>query len=78
MTKGERVTWKLHVPGVDPQLDEIIARRFGPGWPRPCKRPEIIECALWICQVQNECAHVLTDDEKYEAALNRQKKKARP
>lgn len=31
--------WKIHKPGVDPVLDEIIARRFGPEFENQCARP---------------------------------------
>ena len=35
---------------------EIYMRRFGRNFTDPCKRPAVIECAMWECQVGNACA----------------------
>lgn len=35
--------------------EKALARRFGPAFEKPCARPSIIECALWECQMFNEC-----------------------
>lgn len=34
---------------------EIVARRFGLDHDKPCKRPDVITCAQWRCQMANEC-----------------------
>lgn len=35
---------------------EIVRRRFGAEFPgRPCADPNVIECALWDCQVRDRC-----------------------
>jgi hypothetical protein len=38
--RGERKlsgeTWKIHHPGLDPELDAILARRLGRGHDKPC------------------------------------------
>lgn len=66
--------WKVHIPGADPKMDELVSRRFGPGFPKPCKRPNMIECALSLCQWNNECAYIPSEDEKYEVALENQRR----
>ena len=49
--------WRHHVPGADPELDVIVARRFGSRHEKPCARPDILTCALWECQSINRCQH---------------------
>jgi hypothetical protein len=34
---------------------EIARRRFGSDHDKTCKRPEVRTCALWECQIANEC-----------------------
>jgi hypothetical protein len=52
---SEILGWKVHRPGQDPELDEIVYRRFGRDHKRPCRRPEVTTCALWACQFANAC-----------------------
>jgi hypothetical protein len=33
----------------------IVRRRFGPAFEKQCRRPTVIACATWECQVANEC-----------------------
>ncbi len=33
----------------------IAGRRFGPTFNKPCNDPEVIECAMWECQLANRC-----------------------
>lgn len=35
--------------------DEIVWRRFGPGFEKPCSDPNMIECAAVECQQANRC-----------------------
>lgn len=35
----------------------IVKRRFGPGFSKPCVRPDVIECAMWECQVKDRCRY---------------------
>lgn len=58
------MTWMVHEWGVDPQLDEIISRRFGPNHDKPCERPEILMCSLWECQRRNQCQYTKLKLEK--------------
>lgn len=34
---------------------ELVKRRFGPGFEKPCKRHNVVSCARWQCQQANEC-----------------------
>lgn len=36
---------------------EISKRRFGPAFENECRRPAMIECALWECQIANCCQY---------------------
>ena len=40
---------------IDTTADAIVWRRFGRNHDKPCKRPDILTCALWECQKANEC-----------------------
>jgi len=51
-----RPAWRVHRWGQNPELDEIVARRFGSRFDRPCNNPNIVECAMWECQQANRCA----------------------
>jgi hypothetical protein len=35
--------------------DATIWRRFGRNHDKPCKRPEILTCAMWECQKADKC-----------------------
>ena len=35
--------------------NEVLARRFGPKFERPCANPQMIECADWECQSRGRC-----------------------
>ena len=35
---------------------EIVTRRFGRDFDKPCDNPNVLECALWPCQVKDKCA----------------------
>jgi hypothetical protein len=37
------------------ERDERIWRRFGSNHEKPCKRPECATCAMWECQMADEC-----------------------
>lgn len=50
---GERGEWKVFRP-TDPNA-EIVARRFGRDHERKCNSPVVLTCAMWECQVANEC-----------------------
>lgn len=65
--------WKLYVFGADPIEDEIVSRRFGPSFNKPCQQPSMLECARRECQDANECTHKPTEQEKYEGALSLQR-----
>jgi hypothetical protein len=56
MKKQREASWSVHHPGVDPKLDKIVARRFGLWHKKPCRRPDMLTCALWECQERNKCA----------------------
>jgi hypothetical protein len=43
----------LSAPGATE--DEIVSRRFGPEFAKPCNDPAMKECALWECQKANAC-----------------------
>ena len=47
--------WKIYVEGRDPEQDKIVSRRFGPGYDKPCRNPNMIECAMPECQYANRC-----------------------
>jgi hypothetical protein len=47
--------WRLYKSGLDPELDQIVRRRFGPRFERPCSKATTIECALPKCQYANMC-----------------------
>jgi hypothetical protein len=47
--------WREHRPGLDPDLDKIVARRFGSKHDRPCRNPDMLSCARAQCQFENEC-----------------------
>lgn len=47
--------WREYHEGADPEHDKVVRRRFGPKCEKPCRRPEIIECARWKCQEANCC-----------------------
>jgi hypothetical protein len=49
------MTWTLHIPGENPELDKMLARRGGPGLDYPCKDQSTVECALWRCQERGAC-----------------------
>jgi hypothetical protein len=49
--------WRLYVEGADPELDKIVWRRFGRDHDKPCRRPEMLTCAMWKCQRANQCQH---------------------
>lgn len=49
--------WRPHVFGRDHDLDEIVRRRFGRDHAAPCKRPDVLTCALSQCQHANECRY---------------------
>ena len=51
------MAWQLHHEGADPELDKVIARRFGPDHDLPCERREMITCAMWECQIRNRCRY---------------------
>jgi len=51
------MTWKIHYPGADPIIDEILARRFGPAFHKPYVRQDVIECAFWECQERDVCRY---------------------
>jgi hypothetical protein len=36
-------------------IEEIVGRRFGSDHEKPCAEPEIRTCALWNCQIANQC-----------------------
>lgn len=52
---NEEAMWQVHRPGVDPELDKIIARRFGRDHARPCTQPTVLTCSKWECQKANRC-----------------------
>jgi hypothetical protein len=39
----------------DVPTSEIVKRRFGPGFPKPCHTSTVVECAYWECQVADRC-----------------------
>ncbi len=49
------MSWSLHIPGQDPELDKVLARRFGRDHNRPCENPNILTCAIWECQRRGIC-----------------------
>jgi hypothetical protein len=38
-----------------PPADDPVWRRFGREHDKPCRRPEVLTCALCECQRANEC-----------------------
>ena len=36
---------------------KIVRRRFGPSFEKPCRNPDVVECAELKCQVANECCY---------------------
>lgn len=49
------MTWRIHVPGRDPSLDEIVTRRLGRMYSRRCENPDMLLCASWGCQYRDRC-----------------------
>lgn len=47
--------WSIHHEGADPELDEIVKRRFGSRHTKACSDPSTLTCALWDCQLANSC-----------------------
>lgn len=41
--------------GVEAVNEEAVWRRFGSRHENPCKRPEVLTCAMWECQYANQC-----------------------
>jgi len=41
----------------DAEIREIVRRRFGPAFSKPCLNPAVSECAFWACQSKNECQY---------------------
>jgi hypothetical protein len=37
------------------ETSEIVSRRFGRDHEKPCKRPDVLTCAMWPCQSAGEC-----------------------
>lgn len=37
------------------ETNEVISRRFGRDHEKPCKRPNVLTCAMWKCQSAGEC-----------------------
>jgi hypothetical protein len=35
--------------------DDPVWRRFGRDHDKPCRDPQITTCAMWKCQIANEC-----------------------
>jgi hypothetical protein len=52
------MSWREHVLGADPVLDEIIMRRFGRDHDKPCADPTVLTCTFVECQVANRCQKV--------------------
>lgn len=38
-----------------PELMEIVKRRYGPAFEKPCLHASVIVCAYWECQVADAC-----------------------
>jgi hypothetical protein len=55
--------WRQHYPGFDPEIDKIVARRFGSRHERPCKNPNMLTCAAAECQYANACQHFTSPQE---------------
>lgn len=36
-------------------IEEIVRRRFGPAFEKPCHHSSVVVCAYWECQVANQC-----------------------
>lgn len=49
---------------------EITSRRFGHAFERPCQRPEIVECAMWECQVASICRYDYRWAGEYTSGMN--------
>lgn len=37
-------------------LDEVVWMRFGRHHDKPCDNPNVLTCALPVCQMANKCA----------------------
>ena len=53
--RGGMSEWRVHRPGINPEIDAIIARRFGNRHSRPCNDPNVLTCAMSECQWADEC-----------------------
>ena len=52
---GTEGRWCVHHWGRDPKIDEIVLRRFGSRFEKPCNNPNMLECAMVECQTANRC-----------------------
>jgi hypothetical protein len=66
----------------DEQLAKIVSRRFGRDHDLPCKRPDVLACALWACQSVGKCQNIpdskLINDELQEHADANQNQEPSP
>jgi hypothetical protein len=47
--------WGVYHPGLDPEIDKIVRRRFGRDHDRPCNNPDMLTCAMPECQYADAC-----------------------
>lgn len=47
--------WQVYTPGLDPEHDKIVSRRFGRDHKKKCNDPNVLTCAMSECQNANKC-----------------------